>query len=90
MDDAPRLGAGELAARIRSELGLGSWLYLLVPAGEVDSEVATKVRAALATGGTESALVKLDGSINPMMKASGEAVLVALGFKHYRMRAGST
>lgn len=76
----PHIGAGELAARIRSELGSGTWLCLLAPASEVP-QVAENIHATLECGGTQLSCAQLDGAVGPMVTATRDGVLLVSGFE---------
>ncbi len=75
----PELGAGELASRLRSEMGMGTWFCIVAPEERLN-DITQEIEHALRVGKTKYVHLVLNGSAKPMRDAPPESIVLFTGF----------
>lgn len=75
----PILGAGELASRLRSEMGTGTWSCVVVPEERI-TPIAYEIEQALRVGKTKFLRIALHGSAKPLIDRPHDVLVLLTGF----------
>jgi len=79
-DELATLGAGALAAHLRSKIGLGTWISVLSEESRLDA-MLEEVQTALTASNTLINYIRLDGYPRPLVDAPRNQIVVVSGFQ---------
>lgn len=73
------LGAGELASRLRSEVGMGTWFCVLAPETRLVS-ISNEIAQALSAGKSKYTHILLNQNVKPLIDAPHDVLVLVSGF----------